>query len=82
MPKMSSMKEVVEVMLTTASALRRVKTVVVQLAGAVNTAEKEVATVELCTLSGSQHRAPILSAIVEEGGARPTSPTSSPLNTP
>ena len=65
--KPSSMKAVV----ATASASRRVKSVVASLRAANTTNEREVAALELSQLSAMQNRAAILSAIVEEGGIAP-----------
>ena len=68
-----SLRAVVAQASAAASAARRVKTVVGSLRAANNAPEKEIAVVELCQLSAQPHtqRAPVLSAIVEEGALGP-----------
>ena len=68
-----SLRAVVAQASAAASAARRVKTVVGSLRSANSAPEKEIAVVELCQLAATPHtqRAPILSAIVEEGALGP-----------
>jgi hypothetical protein len=67
----AKLRNVVAAATVTASAARRVRSVVSTLLSATTSDAKEVAVVELTTLSSQPQRAPILAAIVEEGGVAP-----------
>lgn len=67
----AKLRSVVAAATVTASAARRVRSVVSTLLSATTSDAKEVAVVELTTLSSQPQRAPILAAIVEEGGVAP-----------